>query len=142
MTLIAAVVFAVLSGIALLHAAWAFGVHWPAHDEQSLINRVIGKRGMTEMPGIGLTLLVVIGIASGGVCALWGARLVSLPLPEWLSSLSIVVLAIIFGLRGVASYLPGPLSSSVEPFATLDRHYYAPLCLALCCGYLFIYHGR
>lgn len=62
-----------------------------------------------------------------------------LPLPEWMGTASIVVLALVFGLRGVASYLPGPLSSAVERFATLDRRFYAPLCLIICVGYSVIY---
>jgi hypothetical protein len=139
---LAITIFLVLTAIALLHAGWAFGVLWPATDVQSLINTVIGKPGMHVMPGTWLTMFVAVAIAVAGICALWGARLVELPLPAWMSTASVVVLALIFGLRGVASYLPGPLSSAVEPFATLDRRFYAPLCLIISAGFIVIHLYR
>ncbi len=70
MTIIALLIFSSLFAAALLHAAWAFGVLWPAKDEQTLINTVIGAPGMSKMPGAGLTLAVAAGIASAGVFAL------------------------------------------------------------------------
>jgi len=142
MTIIALLIFGALFAAALLHVAWAFGVLWPARDEQALINTVIGAPGMSKMPGTGLTLAVAAGIAGAGVFALWGAQLVTLPLPGWVQSTSLLVLAIIFGLRGFSTYLTiGPLSARTQPFARLDRRFYAPLCLSICAGFIVLYRG-
>ncbi|VAW96201.1 hypothetical protein MNBD_GAMMA20-1621 [hydrothermal vent metagenome] len=139
MTTIALLIFSSLFAVALLHVAWAFGVFWPANDEQTLIDTVIGAPGMSEMPGTGLTLAVAAGIASAGIFALWGAKLVTLPLPAWMQSASLLVLAIIFGLRGFSSYLTiGPLSARTQPFAHLDQWFYAPLCLLICLGFVIL----
>ena len=89
------------------------------------------------MPGMGLTLMVAVGIAAAGVLALWGGGVVELPLPQWMRTMSLAVLAAIFLLRGVASYLPfGPIGDTVEPFRTLNMRYYGPLILAIGVGYL------
>ncbi len=140
MTVIALLIFSALFAAALLHVAWAFGVLWPAKDEQTLINTVIGEPGMSKLPGTGLTLMVAAGIAGAGVFALWGAQLVTLPLPAWMQSASLLVLAIIFGLRGFSSYLTvGPLSARTQPFARLDRRFYAPLCLLISTGFITLF---
>ncbi len=140
MTIVALSIFITLSAVALLHAAWAFGVLWPARDEQTLINTVIGAPGMSKMPGAGLTLAVAAGIASAGVFALWGARLVALPLPDWMQPAGLLGLAIIFGLRGFSTYLAlGPLGARTQPFARLDRQFYAPLCLLIGAGFAALY---
>ncbi len=89
------------------------------------------------MPGLLLTLVVAGGIAAAGVVALWGGGALALQLPVWMRTASLAVLAAIFLLRGIASYLPfGPLSDTVEPFRTLDMRYYAPLILVIGLGYL------
>ncbi len=139
MTLIALSISIILFAIALLHIAWAFGIVWPAKDEQTLINTVIGAPGMSKMPGSGLTLVVAVGIASAAVFALSGAGLLTLPLPAWMQSAGLIVPAIVFGLRGISSYLTiGPLSARTQPFARLDRRLYAPLCLLLCLGFAIL----
>ncbi len=139
MTLLSIAIATILSATAILHVVWALGAHWPAKDEQTLINTVIGGKNMTKMPGFWLTLSVAFGIAAAGIFALWGAQVVTLPLPEWMRLTSLIVLSAIFLLRGVSSYLPfGPFQNSVEPFRTLDTRYYAPLILMLGVGYLAI----
>ena len=48
-------------------------------------------------------------------------------------------IATVFLARGVAGYVPAwRRLQSAEPFTTLDRRYYAPLCLALGTGFLII----
>lgn len=134
---ISILIFVVLSVAACIHVIWGLGSTWPLHDKQALINTVVGTKGMTRMPGMGLTLFVAVGIAAAGVFALWGGGVVELPLPMWMRTASIGVLAAIFLLRGMASYLPfGPIADTVEPFRSLDMRYYAPLILAIGVGYL------
>jgi len=48
-----------------------------------------------------------------------------------------VLVAVFLG-RGIATYVPSPLAAAVEPFRTLDRRVYAPLCVALGGGFLLL----
>lgn len=130
-------IFGILFATALIHVLWGLGSTWPLRDKQTLINTVVGAKGMRQMPGLWLTLFVAGGIAAAGVFALWGGGVLTLPLPLWIRRASLAVLAGIFLLRGLASYLPfGPLADSIEPFRSLDKRYYAPLILAIGLGYL------
>ena len=139
MSFVAYAIFGVLTITALLHAGWAFGMIWPGRDQQSLIDTVIGQPGMTQMPSTALTLAVASAIFAAGLCAPWALGLIVLPLPDWMKSLSPYVLAFIFIARGLSTYvLNGPLGTSVEPFRTLDRRYFAPLCLLLGAGFVAI----
>lgn len=134
---ISILIFAVLSVTAAIHVLWGLGGTWPLRTTQELINAAVGAKGVTRMPGMWLTLMVAVGITAAGVFALWGGGVVELPLPLWMRTTSLAVLAAIFLLRGVASYLPvGPLSDTVEPFRTLNFRYYGPLILAIGVGYL------
>ena len=139
MTLVATLIFVVLSATAGIHVLWGMGSTWPLRDTQSLINTVVGSKGMTHMPGKGLTLMVAAGIAAAGVCALWGGDVIPLLLPNWMRIASLSLLAAIFLVRGTATYLPfGPLMESVQPFRTLDQRIFAPLILAIGVGYVVL----
>lgn len=143
MTLLGFLVCKVLVLIALVHAGWALGMHWPAKSEASLIRTVIGTPGMTKMPGPGLTLIVAVAIAITGLCALWLGDVFALPLPGWFETVTGSVLALVFASRGFATVFgsmfgAGPLRQRVEPFATLDRRLYAPLCLLLALGFVVL----
>jgi len=141
MTMIGALVCGTLVLIALVHAGWAFGMHWPARDETALVRTVIGAPRMTKMPGTGLTLVVAAMIAVAGMCALWLGGVLVLPFPGWMKPITGSVLALVFAARGVATFVAaltgaGSLQDRVEPFATLDRSLYAPLCLLLAVGFV------
>ncbi len=139
MTLVSILIFVVLGATAILHILWGFGMTWPARDGQGLSDMVVGTKGATIMPGLLLTLAVAVGIAAAGAIALWGGGVIALPLPTWMRTTSLAVLAAIFLLRGIATYLPfSPLANTVEPFRTLDMRYYAPLILATGLGYLVL----
>lgn len=132
-------IFSTLMIASLLHVAWAFGIVWPAKDEQALIRTVIGHPDVKKMPGTILTLFVAAGIAIAGLSGLWGGDILMLSLPEWMEDIALFGLAGVFGLRGLSSYLlDGPLGKRIEPFATLDRRFFAPLCLVLCAGFVML----
>ncbi|MDF8353595.1 DUF3995 domain-containing protein [Ensifer adhaerens] len=57
---IAILLFLVLSGIAGLHAYWAFGGLWPCDDEETLVRTVVGTKHRSAMPPVWLTLVVVV----------------------------------------------------------------------------------
>ena len=142
MILIASLIFTILLITSLIHVGWAFGMVWPAKDEQGLIQTVIGHPDVRKMPSRNLTLAVAGGIAAAGLFGLWGADIVTLPLPGWMKTLTLLGLTGIFVLRGLSSYVTqGPLGKRIEPFVTLDRRYFAPLCLLLGAGFLALFLG-
>ena len=138
MTLIASGIFIILFCVAMLHAAWAFGMVWPAKDERALVDTVVGTPGLTKMPGRAVTLIAAIAIAAAGFSALWGADMIALPLPGWMQAAAAPILCLIFSSRGLGTYLAGLKWPRTEPFASFDRRYYAPLCLFLALGFGFI----
>ena len=141
MTLVAGLIFVVLTVTALLHVAWGFGVTWPAKDEQALVDAVLGAEGASKIPSLGLTLAVAGGMLAAAIIALWGADVIAVPLPEWIRTAGLATLAAIFLLRGVVTYLPVQLFV-VQPFRRLNRLYYSPLILAIGVGYLALLLAR
>jgi hypothetical protein len=111
MTLLAVLVFIVLAAIGALHVAWGFGVRWPVDNERDLVALVIGARGRTTMPSLPQCL-----IAGAGVVA-----------------------CIVFAGRGIAAYVPAWRDVFLqEPFATMDRAWYGPLCLLLAVAFALL----
>jgi hypothetical protein len=130
MKMLAIAVFAILVLISALHAYWAFGGLWPAGDEHKLVATVIGAPGRAHMPPTWITLIVAAMILAGGLFALASQGLIGMG-PRWFVGFAVLVLTLVFAARGAAGYLlPGGVGRA-EPFATLDRLYYSPLCLAL-----------
>ena len=142
MDTLAVLVALTLVAIAVLHLAWGSGLCWPARDQQSLINTVIGHPDVTRMPGFVLCAAVAFALLAAAFWALWGTGLVSGPEVSLfgigLRDAGLWALVLIFASRGLASYLPSPLANAVEPFRTLDRSYYAPLCLLFALAFLAI----
>ncbi|MCY1126061.1 DUF3995 domain-containing protein [Frigidibacter sp. RF13] len=127
MTILAYLLTAVLLTIACLHLMWAIGWWFPLGDERRLARAVVGARGIERMPGAIACSLVVVALL-GVASAIWWPDTIVRTLALWVSGA-------VFLLRGVIAYIPafrrfGP----EEPFATLDKSYYAPLCLVLGVG--------
>lgn len=138
-SLIALILFAVLAVVSAFHAYWGIGGVWPASDEPTLARTVIGSKGVTSMPPSWLTLSVAAFILLAGIIPLASAGLVPGLLPSWMITMGMGVLTFIFLVRGVAGYLPFFRDSQVEePFATLDRTYFSPLCIALGLGFAIL----
>ena len=128
-----------LAAIALLHLYWALGGVWPGHDEQSLAQAVVGTAGIRRMPPVWMTLAVVLALFAAALWPLMWAAIVPYMLPQTLVVLGIWVLAGIFLARGIAAYTPvfGP-ERVQEPFLSLNRRLYAPLCLLIGAGFVLL----
>jgi hypothetical protein len=137
----AALLTLVLGLVALLHAYWGLGGLWPGESEADLIARVIGD-GRRHMPPRPVTWIVACLI---GIAAIWPLilDLRTLPFPvNWLATAGGLVLALVFLGRGVAGYTPGwRRGHSAEPFASLDRSYYSPLCLVIGAAFAYLLIG-
>jgi len=134
MSFIALAIFLLLTAITVIHVVWGKGVRWPRKTEAELVTTVIGHKRDT-MPSPSQCYLAALAIFIPGVIALMLAGLVQTPLPPWLVTLAAAAAALVFAGRGIAGYVPAWRARHPrEPFASLDRHYYSPLCLLLAAG--------
>jgi hypothetical protein len=143
MTLIAIAMFALLAAIAAIHLLWGFGMRWPAQNERELVALVVGRTGQTRMPTIMQCIAAATAIFVAGVWALALADLVALPFSSNVLMVAGLAAAVIFAARGAAAYWPvWRVRFSQEPFATLDRDCYGPLCLLFAAGFMALLFGR
>ena len=135
MSLLAAVVGAVLLALAALHALWATGASWPAPDRRTLSATVGGHPLLQDMPGQGITAVVAGALFVAVWIVMAGGGLAPWPLPDALLRVALAGVTAVFLARGSVTYLNGgPWRAEVQPFTRLDRQIFAPLCLALGCG--------
>ena len=132
---VAALIFVVLLAVAIAHLMWAIGSPWPIRDPELLARTVIGKPGVTRVPRFA-SLVVAILVLAAGVLALSLADHAAGGVG--LTVIGVVLAAVFLG-RGAIGYTERWRTAfPVEPFATLDRKNYSPLCLALGAGYLLL----
>lgn len=135
MSVIAVILTAVLTAIAALHLMWAIGFWTPIRDEERLAKTVVGARGVTRMPGAIPCSLVALALAFAAVLphqAGFPGRGILMP-----------VIALVFLARGAAAYVPAWRAlAPEEPFASLDRTIYGPLCAVIGVGYLILIVGE
>jgi hypothetical protein len=127
MMILALIISAVLLVLAAIHMLWGFGYWFPYREEERLVAAVVGTRDVTRMPGP-----IPCGLVSGSLVmlliVLWGREH---PAQDWIVFGAAVVLTV----RGAVTYLGfWRYMTPQEPFASYDRRYYAPLCLALALG--------
>jgi Protein of unknown function (DUF3995) len=135
-TIISILTFLPLMVAALAHLFWALGATWPIRDELLLAQTVVGSPGITRMPNKLLTLLVAILLFASGVVAM---GLADHDDGGFVRTVLGVILAVVFLGRGVVGYTPGwRARHPVEPFATLDRKNYSPLCFWIGAGFLIL----
>lgn len=134
MKILALLLFVLLTLISAMHAYWAFGGRWPAATEQELVNTVIGAPSMTGMPSTWSTLVVAFLVLLTAFIALVAGGIIAVA-PQWLVRLIAAGAGAVFLLRGVGGYFFEKVAwAPVEPFATLNRILYSPLCLAIAVG--------
>jgi Protein of unknown function (DUF3995) len=142
--LISMFVLVTLLAISALHLAWAFGSTFPCKDRDALVRTVVGRGGggSAMPPGISSALVA----AATFLAALWPQMMQGRILtfvPVSVISLGAVVLVIVFLGRGTIGLTPWfRRLLPAEPFRTLNRKYYSPLCIALGLCYLVLLIGR
>ena len=128
MTIIALILSAVLIVVAAVHLLWALGWWFPIRDEAALVKAVVGIKDAERMPGpIPCAVVVACLLIAAGLP--WIAD-------GWLRQSGLVISATVFLIRGILPWRPfWRRMTPQEPFATLDRRYYGPMCLALGAGF-------
>lgn len=133
--LLAALMFIPLLAVAIAHFLWSIGRTWPIRDPELLPRATIGMPGVTRVPRLA-AFGVAVAVTIAGVLALALADRTG-------GGTMLTVVGALVGLvflgRGVLGYLPQWAAlTPLEPFRTLDRKTYSPLCLALGAGFLIL----
>lgn len=123
-----------LGAIGLLHLAWAFGLNWPGTDPVSRAARVVGTPGRALLGFFSWALIAA--CLFGGAAVVWaGHTPIADPLHAFLVFGGYLTLILVFTLRGLAPYITPVFQYARDtPFYTLNRRYYAPLCLIIAAG--------
>ena len=133
---VASFMFIALLALSFAHFLWSIGRTWPIRNETLLAQTVIGLPGITRMPSKLLTFAVSLLILSAGIAALALADHASGG--WWLTLLGAVLAAVFIG-RGVLGYTKGWRERfPTEPFASLDRNNYSPLCFWIGAGFVIL----
>lgn len=128
--------FVPLLMVAFAHFLWSIGRTWPIRNETLLAQTVIGTPGVTRMPNKLLTFAMSVLLLAAGIVAL---SLADHSSGGWWLTLLGVLLAIVFIGRGVLGYTASWRARfPTEPFATLDRRNYSPLCFWIGAGFLIL----
>lgn len=134
--LVASLIFVALLAVAIAHFIWSIGGTWPIRNEALLAKTVVGLPGITKMPPKIASFAVAAAVLAAGVIALSLAD--DTAGGGWLTAIGIL-LGLLFLGRGAVGYSAGWRARfPEEPFATLDRKNYSPLCLAIGAGFLIL----
>lgn len=132
---------AIVATIAVVHASWGFGSSFPATDRDALALLAIGQRQVP--PPIAC---FAVAAATGAMALLPALALGWLRVPApvvRLAELGCWGAAAVFGVRGVLGYLPAfERIFPLEPFHTLNRVAYSPLCLLLAALFVVVARAR
>lgn len=91
------------------------------------------------MPPTGLTVAAALLIFIAGLLPLMFVSGAPSGLPANVAWMGMLLLAGIFLVRGILAFVPFFRSRHwQEPFSTLDRRFYGPLCLVIGVGYVLI----
>lgn len=141
--LLAVALIVMLTAIALLHGYWGLAGRWPARDEPTLADMVIGKTPGGRMPPPVACFAVAAAILAG-VSLIVLVSFTDLPNPPGtLVKAAYGTFTAVFLLRGLAGYVPAIWHRSAgTAFVRLNTRYYSPLCLLLGAGLLVNLAGR
>ena len=129
---IASLVFIPLLSIAMVHMLWAFGSTYPVRDEKTLARTVAGFKDIEKMPPRPVSFFVSLLALGTGI---WALALTD-PAPSPILTLGGVLLTLVFLGRGIAGYTEKwRQMTPEEPFASMDRKIYSPLCLFIGTGF-------
>ena len=134
-TAAASIQFLLLLTVALAHFLWAVGSPWPIRDPELLARTVMGTPKFRRVPRLASLVVALLVLAAAAI----GSALADLDSGGLLLTLAGIGLTLVFGIRGVLGYTPvWRAKFPLEPFATLDRRVYSPLCLIVAACFLVL----
>jgi hypothetical protein len=132
---------ALLTGTAALHAWWGLGGSFPAADRDSLALLAIGQRQVPPPLACFAVALAVAGMAM--LPAINLGWIGPPPLLRRLAAFGCWAAAAIFAVRGIAGYtVTFDRIFPLEPFHTMNRLAYSPLCLLLALLFVVVARSR
>jgi hypothetical protein len=141
-TFVAVLLTVAPAAVAAIHAYWAAGGLWPGKTERELVDTVIGIPRCTRMPSPWASASVAVMLAGVAAWPLALAPVAARVVGPALSTAATLVVAAVFLGRGAVGYVPRwGQRHSAQPFATYDRLFYSPLCLALGAGFIALAVG-
>ncbi len=128
----------VLGCLGVLHFIWAAGFPFPFPNQQSLARSVVGRRGITRLPSrTSVALLGVLLVCGAGAAVIMGHYEAAFPALKFLLVPVGLLLSAIFLLRGIVGILPAfERAAPEQPYLTLNRRLYSPLCALIGMGFL------
>jgi hypothetical protein len=127
-----------VGAVAVIHAIWGLGSHWPEASEEALARSVVGD-GRRRMPPPWQCFLVAFGLAA---MAMWPWYVLG-RIHDNVVLAGTYSIAGIFMARGIAGFSARWRTHfTTEPFATRNRKYYSPYCLLLGVGYIALVAGE
>lgn len=125
-----------LLAIAIAHLLWSLGIPWPIRDEALLARSVVGVPDVARMPPRYLSFGVAVLVLAACVVAFSVADHTSGG--PGLTLLALLAALLFLG-RGALGFTAGwARRTPVEPFRSLDRKTYSPLCLIIGAGFLLL----
>ena len=125
---LSSLIFVPLLAVSMVHLLWAFGSAWPVNDEKILARTVAGFKNIEKMPPRLASLSVAVLVFGAGVIGL----ALSDPAPNLSLTLLGAASAMVFLARGAIGFSSKWAEiTPEEPFRTLDRKVYSPLCLGI-----------
>lgn len=119
----------ILLSISGIHFFWAFGGSWGA--KAAIPTNTEGKTMLS--PDIFATLVVAFGVLAMALLHLEIIQLLSLPIPTWINTYGLKIIAGIFFFRAIGDFRYVGFFKKIKGtnFAHFDTKYYSPLCLLL-----------
>lgn len=134
-TAAASILFLCLIMVSLAHFVWAFGGTWPIRNRELLAATVIGREGVDRVPRLAALLVAILVLVAAALGVSLGER-ESGGLPLTLVGLA---LGLVFAVRGIFGYTAAwRRHFPREPFASLDRKFYSPLCVVVAVCFLVL----
>ncbi len=130
----------ILAIASLFFLLWSVGLTFPFANEQSLARSIIGRRGITRVPSRAhFAYLAALMMAAAAAAVLLGGFSERIPDSKPYLAPVGLLLAFVFLGRGIAGVLPAvERAAPEEPFLTLNRRFYSPLCAVVGIGFLFM----
>jgi len=137
--IIAAVVGIALLALAIAHLLWSVGINWPIRDPRLLAQTVVGTPGIERLPkAMSFGVFLITGAACIIAFAVADPSSGGAPLTALAAFCAVIFLA-----RGAVGFTAGwEARTPEEPFRSLDRKTYSPLCLGIGAGFVILVIAR
>ncbi|MCV6607830.1 MAG: DUF3995 domain-containing protein [Campylobacterales bacterium] len=135
-TFITFFIFIAMTSIFVIHLYWMKGGVWPGKNYQDLVDKVLGiGNTLPSKRDFYFVNTFFILMAIFPLCKYFSWGVVEEKYFKYIS----LFFAIVFFIRASTIFFPKIIGKANKKFRELNRKVYTPLCLALGCGYFYLY---